>query len=250
MKRVLAVLAGASFVMVIGCNDYDLRLEKTLEEKKYEKRLNTNLEAAPAKSKLQADDIFIRPPLGLTGPRDAFSLIAVEPGRFDIENSFLDEKKGTSLHVLARVKKPKPTSPKKGPGTGAAAPEPAARGKFLDDVVEVVKAAYSIELAPGDLKPEQHKHLQRANEYKGKKLELANKQIEVYVFTEPSGGPHEVAMIFEYPTTEKNYMDPKIGLCLESLAVGERAKRFFEGRSGMDVDGGGEMVSPGGAPPI
>ena len=156
--------------MVIGCNDYDLRLEKTLEEKKYEKRLNTNLEAAPAKSKLQADDIFIRPPLGLTGPRDAFSLIAVEPGRFDIENSFLDEKKGTSLHVLPRVKKPKPTSPKKGPGTGAAAPEPAARGKFLDDVVEVVKAAYSIELAPGDLKPEQHKHLQRANEYKGKKL--------------------------------------------------------------------------------
>ena len=34
MKRVLAVLASASFVLAIGCSDYDIRLEKTLEEMK------------------------------------------------------------------------------------------------------------------------------------------------------------------------------------------------------------------------
>ena len=65
MKRVIAVLASASFVLAIGCSDYDIRLEKTLEEKRYEKNLNKNLEDAPAKGPLQDDDIFIRPPKGL-----------------------------------------------------------------------------------------------------------------------------------------------------------------------------------------
>lgn len=147
MKRALAVLASASFIVAIGCKDYDIRLEKTLEERKYEKRLNENLEAAPTKGMLQGDSIFVRPPLGLEGPTQAFGLTGVEAGRFDIENSFIDQKKGASLHVVARVKKPKaPPSGKK-----AAAPvETVVRGKFLDDVVELVKSAYSIELAAGE----------------------------------------------------------------------------------------------------
>ena len=49
MKRVFAVLASASFVLAIGCSDYDIRLGKTLEEKRYEKSLNTYLEDAPTK---------------------------------------------------------------------------------------------------------------------------------------------------------------------------------------------------------
>ena len=152
MKRVLAVLAGASFVLAIGCSDYDIRLEKTLEEKKYEKRLNTNLEAAPTKGKLQGDEIFVRPPLGLEGPTQAFVLTAAETRKFDIENSFIDQKKGTSLHVVARIKKPKaPPSTKK---AAAPAEHRRRRGKFLDDVVELVKAAYSVELAPAGLKSE------------------------------------------------------------------------------------------------
>ena len=99
MKRVIAVLASASFVLAIGCSDYDIRLEKTLEERRYEKRLNDNLEAAPTKGTLQGDDIFVRPPKGLAGPNETFGLTVVEPGKFDIENSFIDEKNGTSLHV-------------------------------------------------------------------------------------------------------------------------------------------------------
>src|SRR4051794_9750112 len=114
MKRIIAVLASASFVVAIGCSDYDIRMAKTLEEKRYEKRLNTNLEEAPSKGTLQGDDIFIRPPLGLKGPTQAFSLTGVDPGKFDLENSFIDAAKGTSLHVVARVKKPTaPPSAKK-----------------------------------------------------------------------------------------------------------------------------------------
>ena len=247
MKRVIAVLASASFVVAIGCSDYDIRMGKTLEEMRYAKRLNTNLEEAPTKGTLQGDDIFVRPPKGLLGPTQAFSLTGVDPGKFDIENSFIDEKKGTSLHVVARVKKPKPPpSAKK-----AAAPvETVPRGKFIDDVVELVKAAYNVELAPGQFKNESKSHLGRENAYKAAKLlELATKQVEVYVYTE-SNGVREVALIFEFPKTELNYMNPKIDLCLESLAVGDRAKRSFEGTiSDMDA-GGGEAIGTGAPPPI
>src|ERR1035441_1020791 len=127
MKRLIAVLASASFVLATGCKDYDIRLDKTLEEKRHEKTLNTNLEDAPTKGMLQADDIFIRPPKGLTIGK-AFNLAVVEPGKFDIENSFNDEKNGTSLHVLARIKKPKVAPSAKKAAATAEAPTP--RGKF------------------------------------------------------------------------------------------------------------------------
>jgi hypothetical protein len=245
MKRVIAVLASASFVVAIGCSDYDIRMEKTLEEMRYAKRLNTNLEEAPTKSALQGDDIFVRPPKGLTGPTQAFSLTGVDPGKFDIENSFIDEKKGTSFHVVARIKKPKaPANTKK-----AATPvETVPRGKFLDDVVELVKAAYNVELTPGEFKLESKSHLSRENAYKARKLDMTTKQVEVYVYTE-SNGVREVALIFEFPKTELNYMNPKIDLCLESLAVGDRAKRSFEGTI-SDLDAGGEAISSGTPAPL
>jgi hypothetical protein len=244
MKRALAVLASASFVLAIGCRDYDIRLEKTLEERKYEKRLNENLEAAPSTGMLKGDSIFVRPPLGLEGPTQAFGLTGAEAGRFDIENSFIDAKKGTSLHVVARVKKPKAS-----PNAKKAAPaEPVGRGKFLDDVVELVKAAYSIELAPAELKNEPHSHGNRVNDYKAVKKDLTTKDVEVYVYSEPNG-IHEVALIFEFPKDQKNFMSPKIGHCLESFAVGKLAERFFDGATSSDVDAGGEMVAPAGQPP-
>jgi hypothetical protein len=245
MKRVIAVLASATFVVAIGCSDYDIRMGKTLEEMRYTKRLNTNLEEAPTKGTLQGDDIYVRPPKGLSGPTQAFSLTGVDPGKFDIENSFIDEKKGTSLHVVARIKKPKaPPSAKK-----AAAPaETVPRGKFIDDVVELVKVAYNVELLPGEFKPESKSHLSRENAYKARKLDMTTKQVEVYVYTE-SNGVREVALIFEFPKAELNYMNPKIDLCLESLAVGDRAKRAFDGTI-SDLDAGGEAVSPGTPAPL
>ncbi len=246
MKRALAVLASSLFVLAIGCKDYDIRLEKTLEERKYEKRLNEALQEAPTKGALQGDKIFIRPPLGLEGPTQTFLLSAAETGKFDIENSFTDAKKGTVLHIVARVKKPKVAAKK-----GAAAPaEPAARGKFLDDVVELVKAAYNIELAPAELKADSHTHGNRTNQYKAVKKDLTTKEVEVYVYTEPNG-VHEVALIFEFPKEQKTYMSPKIGLCLECFAVSDLADRLFAGATAQDVDdGGGEMATPGAPPPV
>jgi len=248
MKRLVAALASASFVLAIGCSDYDFRLQSTLDERRYEKSLDKFLEAAPTKGTLKDDDFFIRPPKGLTGPTQAFSLTVVEPGKFDVENSFIDEKggSGTSLHVVARVKRPKaaPTAKK-----AAAAPvESVVRGKFLDDVVELVKAAYSVELVPGDLKPKSEQHGNRVNEYKHKTLDLTTKQVEVYVYTEPNG-VHEAAMIFEFlkDKSKSENMDAKIRYCLESFGVADRAKHLYAGTSDLDS---GEPVAPGAPPPI
>ena len=43
MKRVLAAGIGACLLLIVGCRDYDVRLDETLEEMKYQKRLNDNL---------------------------------------------------------------------------------------------------------------------------------------------------------------------------------------------------------------
>ncbi len=86
------------------------------------------------------------------------------------------------------------------------------------------------------------------NDYKAVKKDLTTKEVEVYVYTEPNG-IHEVALIFEFPKDQKNFMSPKIGHCLESFAVGKLAERFFDGATSSDVDASGEMVAPAGQPP-
>ena len=87
----------------------------------------------------------------------------------------------------------------------------------------LVKAAYNIELTPGEFKAESEGHGNRMNDYKYKSLDVTTKQVEVYVYTE-SNGVHEVALIFEYPKSKENAHGPKIRHCLESFAVGERAE--------------------------
>ena len=113
MRRACAILASACLLLVVGCRDYDVRLGKTLEEMKYQQRLEKNLEKAPTKGLLQQELIYVRPPKGLRARPRPSALTAVEPGKFDLENSFIDEAKQASLHVLARHKKPK-APPKKG----------------------------------------------------------------------------------------------------------------------------------------
>ncbi len=129
MKRAFAILASLCFILVIGCSAYDSRLEQTLEELRYRKRLNDNLTDAPTKGKLQELAIFVRPPKALKGPTQTFGMTVVEPGKFDLEQSFIDQDKQESMHLLARVARPKAPSKK-----GAPQPEPTPRGKFVDDV--------------------------------------------------------------------------------------------------------------------
>src|ERR1700733_5315978 len=113
MRRVLAFLAttAATLLLANGCaKSYDIRMNRTLEKMRYEKRLNDNLMPAP-KGKLEAFLIFVRPPKSLAQSKE-FLLTTLEPGRFDVSESFLEKDK-QSLHVLARVKRPKSTAKKK-----------------------------------------------------------------------------------------------------------------------------------------
>ncbi len=122
MRRVAAIVLSAGLVLVVGCGtqSYEYRLEKTLEEMRYQRRLNENLSEPATKGKLEELQIFVRPPKNMTGPAQTFQLAAVEPGRFDVESSFIEPEK-QSLHVLARVNRPK-TPAKKGAAQARTAP--------------------------------------------------------------------------------------------------------------------------------
>jgi hypothetical protein len=243
MKRVFAILASACLLLIVGCRDYDLRLEKTFEEMKYQQRLERNLETAPTKGLLQQELIYVRPPKGLTGPTKTFSLTVVEPGKFDLENSFIDQAKQASLHILARHKKPKAPPSKKGP----AAAEPAARGDFKSEVIELVKVAYGVDPEVIKFTHESKEHNGRENKYDAAKLDLATKEVQIFLYGDKNG-PYNVAMIFEYLKTAVNDLSPKVGLCLESFAVGEAARRAFSGV--VDLEGGEEGADSGQPVPI
>ena len=244
MKWAVAVGIGACLLFSVGCRDYDVRLEETLEEMKYQRRLSDNLAPAPTKGLLQTELIYLRPPKGFAGPTKAFSLVAIEPGKFDLENSFIDEAKGANLHVLARHKKPKPATPKK----GSAPADPAPRGEFTAEVIDVLKVAYGIDdLEPAKFKAETKRHKARKNDYKVAKLDLATKEVQVYIYGDKNS-PYNVAMIFDYPKTEVNSLSPKIGLSLEAFAIGDVARLFFSG--GSDAETGEEATETSQPVPI
>ena len=108
MRWGCAIFASAGLVLSSGCRDYDFRLDKTIEEMKYQQSLEKALEKPPTSGPLQQELIFIRPPKGLAGPTKAFTLAVVQPGKFDLENSFIDESKHASLHVWPVIRSPKP----------------------------------------------------------------------------------------------------------------------------------------------
>src|SRR5271166_917392 len=147
MKRAAAVVLGVSLVLILGCgtHSYETRLETTLDNMKYQKRLDDNLGAAATKGKLEGLQIYVRPPKNMTGPTQTFQLTVVEPGKFDVESSFIEPEK-QSLHILARVKQAK-TPSKKAP---AKAETP--RGDFKADIVELLKSVYGVDLSVGDFK--------------------------------------------------------------------------------------------------
>jgi hypothetical protein len=191
---------------------------------------------------LQQELIYVRPPKGITGPTQAFAL-PVEAGKFDLENTFIDQAKAASLHIVARHKKPKAATNKK---TATAAPEATTRGDFTADVLELNKNAYAADVATSQLKNESKTHKGRTNAFKFTKIPMASKEVQLFIY----GGkndPYEVALIFEYPTTELNNISPKIGLCVESFAVGPLAGQRFSGATDLDL---GEEGPGGAGPPI
>jgi hypothetical protein len=234
MKRAAAVVLGVSLVLILGCGtqSYETRLEKTIDNMKYQKRLDDNLGAAATKGKLEELQIYVRPPKNMTGPTQTFQLTVVEPGKYDVESSFIEPEK-QSLHILARVKRPK-TPSKKAP-TQTETP----RGEFNSDVVDLVKNVYGAELDLSKFKDDK----KRNNTFKSNLLDLNAKNVQIYLYG-GKNSPYEVALIFEYPKAEHNAVNPKIGLCLESFAVGDMAKRAFAGGETEDIEGTGEEAPP------
>jgi hypothetical protein len=241
MKRSLTLLASLSLLLAIGCaHDYDRRLAETIDNKRYQKRLNDNLEVAPSKTNLQTSNIYIRPPKGLKGPAKIFNLAVIEPGKFDLEDSFIDEQKQGSLHVVARVDRPK-TPNKKGAQPAPTAP----RGDFTADVLDLINNVYGAHTDLTNLKNETKARGRRTNSFRTITLDLTAKEIKVYLFGEKSS-PEKVALIFDYPKDEYKSVGSKIDLCLESFRVGSDAVRAFSG--GTEEMGGEEAAAapPGG----
>ena len=173
----------------------------------------------------------------MTGPTQTFQMTAVEPGKFDVESSFIEPDK-QSLHLLARVNRPK--TPSKKAATHA---ETAPRGDFNTDVVELVKNVYGAELdhaaVQGREEAEQYVQGQDARPERQERADLSLRQQDQPV----RGGPD-----LRVPQGRAQRVNPKIGLCLESFAVGEKARRAFAGGE-VEEGGGGEAAGDEGAPP-
>ena len=230
MRRIVAMMVSGVLLVASGCsNSYQIRLEKTLEEMKYNKRLDDNLEPASAEGKLKELAIFVRPPKP-PAPSKEFLLGEVPAGVFDETKTFFEGQKAF-LHVIARVKQAKKPAAK-----GATAEPPAARGPFNTDVIAVLKAIYPDEegLAPEKFKDDPKK----GNAFRRVIFENNGKRVEVYLY---KLDPYDVALIFQYDPSEKNALASKINLCLESFAVGAkaRAKHANPTGSGEEESGAG-----------
>jgi hypothetical protein len=240
MRRVMAMVATTILVMGGGCGSksYEFRLDRTLENMRYRKRLDDNLMPPPAKGIAPFEElgIFLRPPKGLVQAKE-FQMTVLEPGQFDLESSFFEEKK-QNLHVLARVKKPKGSASKK-----PAAPTPAdtaVRGEFNRDVVTLVGNVYGV---TDTLGVEKFKEVtKKANKFKHHNFATNDKNVQVYLY---KSDPYEVALIFDYPSSEQASLSSKINLALESFAVGPRAKSRYGGADEHADDEGTTEGVPG-----
>jgi hypothetical protein len=247
MRRVWAILASACLLAVCGCgNSYDIRMNKTLEDMRYRKRLDDNLTPAPTKGKFEELMIFVRPPKNLQQAKE-FLLPLPETGKFDLEASFLESQKGgaapegagdslkQSLHILARVKRPKNAKKKV---------EPVNRGDFSRDVLALLNGAFA---PPTELTIDKFKETsKKSNTFKQYAFAVNGKNIQVFLYV-PKNNPYEVALIFEYPSTEHANLYSKIELCLESFAEGNRARHAFSGGVGPDqgAEGSGNPPAAG-----
>jgi hypothetical protein len=259
MRRVWVILASASLLVAWGCgNSYDIRLNKTLEDMKYRKRLDEMLMPPVTKNKLEELLIFVRPPKKLELAKE-FLLPLPEAGKFDLEASLLDTGKAAdapsaggeapksteapkqSLHIVARVKRPKNPAAKK------KVVEPANRREFATDVLALVNAAYA---PPAEVTLDKFKETtKRFNGFKQYAFTVGEKYVQVYFYAPKKEAvktdPYEVALIFEYPSSEHNNLSGKIELSLEAFALGNKARSAFSGGVGEAAAGAAAPAGPG-----
>jgi hypothetical protein len=244
MKRILGILAGASLAVLIGCaQQYDLRLQTTIDNKKYQQTLNRNLEKAPEGSNLKTASVYVRPPLGLKGPAQTFALGELEPGRFSPTDSFIDPDKQAGLHIVVRDNRPKAAT-KKGANPSQAAPAPAARGDFTADVLDLIKTAYSVDLDVSKLKSETRGHGRKQYPFKTATLDAGNKEVQVWIYGDKNTSA-QVALIFDYPKESRGSLSSGIKYCLESFGVGREAESLYAGGDVL-AEEEGAAAPPGG----
>lgn len=237
LRRAATTALIACFVAGLGCGraSYDGRMSRTIAGMVYRKRLDDNLMPAPAEGKFNELAIYVRPPKA-EALNKVFALGVLPPGLFDLDASFLDPA-GHSLHVLARVKRPKKPAAKGAPA--APVEEQATRGEFNADVLSLLTNLYgdSEELQAARLKDETRK----LNKYRrlafATTLNNVPTTLQLYLSKQDA---HEVALIFAFASADQAKLSSKLGLCLESFAVGARATRNLSGSIEEEDPAGGE----------
>jgi len=224
MRRVWVLIAVASVVTGIGCGrqNYEKRLQATLEKLDYDRRISKNLDPAPKDEKKFTDlTIYVRPPKGMALAKTG--QLPVTEGQFDLDASFIDAKDASStLHVLARVK-----LPKKPPTKGAApvaAPPP--RAEFVGEVLGVLSNVFNAPDALQTPKFSDEVRPKSGNRFKRLIFPANDKEVKLYTYKQ---GNHEVALTFVYDPKVKGAISSKIEYCLDAFAVGEKATRLYNG---------------------
>ena len=226
MRRLLMATVTSALLLSLGCvQRYQKRMDSTIEEMKYERELDKNLEQAPPEGPLKSLDIFVRPPKGMT-PSKEFTLTAVEPGLFDVERTFYEGQK-SFLHILARKK-----MPKKAPAKGAQ-PEPVVtRGDFNGDVLKKLREAFGEDenIAMEKFKDDPH----RTNKFRRAIFTAGNnKKVEVFL---AKVDPYDVALIYVFDPADEKAIDPKIRYSLEAFALGDKAKGKYSGATEAETE--------------
>lgn len=231
------ILATMAITIVPGCGSaiYEARLSNHLAVRKEKAKLDKFLNP-PLDGKYKEEGIFLRVPRPLPGQPAEFRLAAqgVTDANYDLHNSFVnvDQSGGLNLglHVLGRHKKPKPATAKNAP-----APDVSQRGDFTGEVLALANEVHqnaASQAAPGKVK-------KKTNDYTRYLYQVGDNTIEIYLFNRKFGADniYDLALIWEYPTSQKNTHSNPIELCLQSMAVGPGASRSFES-GGVDDSAG------------
>jgi hypothetical protein len=239
MKRLVALLLTATLLLSVGCGTkiYEQKLNSTLEEMKYQQRLNKYLIDAPTDPKFKDFPLFIRPPKDMAASNQFVMLAELPKGQYDLATNFLSTAKG-NLYILGRRKEAK-----KAPAKGQPPPEPPVpRGKMEDDVIALLRTVYGAEV-PELQTPKLQNETKKANQFKRLVFTASNGHVIRLYFFERE--PHDIALIWDTPgsAAKDGSLDTARDLALQSFAVGRRAQTYFavgaSGAEGTDAGGAG-----------
>ena len=226
MKRVLALLASVNlFLVVIGCAyEYDIRLDKTYDNRPYQKRLDENLEKPADEVEPRIAKIFVRPPLASKGR----STSSLSPRSSPVSS--------TSRIPSSRIKEvctSWPASRGRRHPTPKGADSPPQRnppGDFTADVLDLLKSPMVPELSRSPSSNPRPRAARKGHSFKTLDLDLTAKQVKVYLYGEKTS-PAQVALIFEYTKEELKNLSSRIDLCLGSFRVGRECVAATPGRT-------------------